>query len=87
MPRQGLRGVLTRVVIIGTLLVAISSVVRAADAPRFNTAVIRGSSVYAAPALFQTYRGLLGRPLTPEVATKVASALGSLYEHDCYSRT
>jgi hemolysin activation/secretion protein len=86
MARQGLRGVLTRVVIMGALLASTAPVVHAADTPRFNTAVIRGSSVYAAPALFQTYRGLLGGPLTSAVATTVANALGSRYEHDGYAR-
>jgi hemolysin activation/secretion protein len=84
MPLQGMRGVLSRVVIIGALLV--SAAARGESPPLLNSAVIRGSSVYAAPALFATYRARLGQPLTAEVATGVARALGQMYEHDGYSR-
>ena len=58
----------------------------AATEPALNTAVIRGSSVYAPPALFAAYRGQLGQPLTPALAGRVAETLQKMYEHDGYSR-
>jgi hemolysin activation/secretion protein len=82
---QGSRARLGWVVIIGTLLLSVTDA-RAAAPPALSSAVIRGSTVYGAPALFQTYRGQLGQPLTVALATTVASALARRYEQDGYSR-
>jgi hemolysin activation/secretion protein len=82
---QGPRGVLSLVVIIGAQLLTVTPA-QGAPQPLLNSAVIRGSSVYAAPALFATYREQLGRPLTPAVASTVTAALAGKYERDGYSR-
>jgi hemolysin activation/secretion protein len=81
---QGSRAVFS-LVIIGALLLTATSA-HAAPQPLLNSAVIRGSSVYAAPALFATYRKQLGQPLTPAVASTVTAALAGMYERDGYSR-
>jgi hemolysin activation/secretion protein len=80
----GSRAFRSLIVIIGLLLTAMSA--HAAAAPAMTSAVIRGSTVYGAPLLFETYRGQLGQPLTPALATVVANALARLYERDGYSR-
>jgi hemolysin activation/secretion protein len=48
--------------------------------------VIRGSSVYDAPTLFEVYREQLGKPVTAPSARAVAAALVEKYETDGYSR-
>jgi hemolysin activation/secretion protein len=82
---QGSRALHSLVVIIGALLLT-ATAARAAAPPAMTSAVIRGSSVYGAPALFETYRASLGQPLTAGVATAVANALAHLYERDGYAR-
>ena len=47
--------------------------------------VIRGSSVYAAPTLFDVYREQLGKPITTEGARAIARALVAKYQHDGFA--
>jgi len=48
--------------------------------------VIRGSTVYDAPALFAVYGEHLGKPVTTDGARAIAAALLAKYETDGYSR-
>jgi hemolysin activation/secretion protein len=48
--------------------------------------VVRGSTVYDAPALFEVYREQLGKPLTADGARAILAALLRKYEADGYSR-
>lgn len=84
MSLQGSRRLLFLVVIISARLSVTPA--HAAPQPILSSAVIRGSSIYAAPALFRTYRNEMGRPLTPAVAGSVTAALAGMYERDGYSR-
>src|SRR6185503_11560157 len=68
-----------------TLLLAIISPPAHAAAPNLVSVVIRGSTVYDAPALFTVYREQLGKPVTAAGARAIALALRSQYEHDGYS--
>jgi hemolysin activation/secretion protein len=67
-------------------LVELISAAQPAAAPKLASVVIRGSSVYAAPALFEVYREQLGKPITPDGARAIASALVMKYQHDGYAQ-
>ena len=56
-----------------------------AAAPNLVSVVVRGSTVYDAPALFDVYRGQLGKPVTAASAREIASALAAKYKADGYS--
>lgn len=71
--------------IITALLEVISPSAPAATPP-LASVVIRGSSVYDAPALFVLYRGQLGKPITADGARAIATALVAKYEHDGYAQ-
>jgi hemolysin activation/secretion protein len=57
-----------------------------AATPNLVSVIVRGSTVYDAPALFAVYREQLGKPVTVEGARAIASALLTKYESDGYSR-
>jgi hemolysin activation/secretion protein len=57
-----------------------------AAAPALVSVVIRGSSVYDAPALYSVYREQLGKPITQDGARAIVAALAAKYESDGYSR-
>src|SRR5689334_3991519 len=67
-------------------LVELRSTAGPASAPNLVSVVIRGSSVYAAPALFEVYRTQLGKPITVDGARAIASALVKKYQHDGYAQ-
>jgi hemolysin activation/secretion protein len=54
--------------------------------PTLASVVVRGSTVYDAPALFAVYREQLGKPVSSEGARAIAAALIAKYEADGYSR-
>ena len=58
----------------------------AAAAPNLVSVVVRGSTVYDAPALFDLYREQLGKPVTADSARAIVAALLRKYETDGYSR-
>jgi hemolysin activation/secretion protein len=58
----------------------------AAAAPDLVSVVIRGSTVYDAPALFGVYREQLGKPINQASARAIAAGLAAMYERDGYSR-
>jgi hemolysin activation/secretion protein len=58
----------------------------AAAAPNLTSVVVRGSTVYDAPALFAVYREQLGKPVTAAGARAIVVALLEKYEADGYSR-
>lgn len=55
-------------------------------APRLDTVVVEGSSVFQPPRLFGAYRATLGREISRDSARAVTDALASLYEADGYVR-
>ena len=55
-------------------------------APNLVSVVVRGSTVYAAPALFDLYREQLGKPVTADGARSIVAAVLRRYETDGYSR-
>lgn len=57
-----------------------------AENPTLVSVVVRGSTVYDAPALFEVYRGELGRPVSADGVRAIAVALVAKYESDGYSR-
>jgi hemolysin activation/secretion protein len=57
-----------------------------AGAPNLNSVVVRGSTVYDAPTLFAVYRAQLGKPVTPQSALSIATALVEKYQSDGYAR-
>jgi hemolysin activation/secretion protein len=67
-------------------LVELISAAQPAVAPKLVSVVIRGSSVYAAPALFEVYRAELGKPITADGARAIAAALVTKYQHDGYAQ-
>jgi hemolysin activation/secretion protein len=71
--------------IIAALLELIAAPALAA-APTLVSVVIRGSSVYDAPALYGVYREQLGKPITQDGARAIVAALAAKYESDGYSR-
>ena len=58
----------------------------AAAAPNLTSVVVRGSTVYDAPTLFEIYREQLGKPVTAAGARTIMAALLEKYEADGYSR-
>lgn len=58
----------------------------AAATPTLVSVVVRGSTIYDAPALFAVYREQLGKPISAAGARAIAAALLSKYEADGYSR-
>jgi hemolysin activation/secretion protein len=81
-PRRG------RAIALGIIFLAFEliSVGAAAAAPNLTSVVVRGSSVYDAPALFEVYREQLGKPVTADSARAIVAALVQKYEADGYSR-
>jgi len=67
-------------------LIELTSAAEPAVAPTLASVVIRGSSVYTAPALFEVYREQLGKPVTPDGARAIASALAEKYRRDGYAQ-
>jgi hemolysin activation/secretion protein len=67
-------------------LLELTSAAQPAVAPKLVSVVIRGSSVYPAPALFDVYREQLGKPITADGAHSIASALVAKYRHDGYAQ-
>jgi hemolysin activation/secretion protein len=51
-----------------------------------TSVVVRGSTVYDAPALFEIYREQLGKPVTADGARAIVAGLLQKYEADGYSR-
>ncbi len=76
-----------RLILLGIISVAFELIfaTAAAAAPNLVSVVVRGSTVYDAPALFDVYREQLGKPVTAEGARMIASALAAKYEADGYS--
>ena len=74
-------------------LIELTSAAEPAIAPNLVSVVIRGSSVYAAPALFDVYREQLGKPITAEGARAIARSLAAnisttaLHNPPCSSMT
>jgi hemolysin activation/secretion protein len=58
----------------------------AVAAPNLVSVVVRGSTVYDAPALFDVYRDQLGKPVTADGARAIMAALLQKYDADGYSR-
>lgn len=52
--------------------------------PALTTVVVTGSSAYAAPRLFATYRDALGQPISRDVARSIVAAVSDLYDDDGY---
>jgi hemolysin activation/secretion protein len=77
------RARIAALVIIAASLELIGAAARAAD---LTSAVIRGSSVYDAPELFEVYRDQLGKPISQSGARAIVAELIAKYERDGYSR-
>jgi hemolysin activation/secretion protein len=77
-----------RAVALGIIILALEliSANAAAAAPNLNSVVVRGSTVYDAPALFEVYREQLGKPMTADGARAIVTALLRKYEADGYAR-
>lgn len=58
----------------------------ASSQPPLASVVIRGSTVYTAAGLFDTYRDHVGRPITRELAESIAAALVERYRNDGHPR-
>lgn len=82
--RSRRRGALLRLGIIAALFELICAT--AVAAPTLTSVVIRGSTVYNAPQLFDVYRAQLGKEITVVGARAIATALVAKYEGDGYSR-
>jgi hemolysin activation/secretion protein len=67
-------------------LTATFSGAQTSQAPVLSSAVIRGSSVYAAPELFDLYREHLGKPINTAQAQLIASSIADRYVDDGYVR-
>jgi hemolysin activation/secretion protein len=76
-------GALCALVIIACLSCARVS---AAEPVLLASAVIRGSSVYSAPELFEVYRDELGQPINSDNARAIVAALVQKYQGDGYAR-
>lgn len=74
---------ISALVITVALLELIAATAHGAD---LTSAVIRGSSVYSAPELFEVYRTQLGKPISREGARAIVAELIAKYESDGYSR-
>jgi hemolysin activation/secretion protein len=87
-----IRGSITRhrmaAILFGIILASVEliSAAEAAPAPKLVSVVIRGSSVYSAPALFDVYREQLGKPITANGARAIATALVTKYRHDGFAQ-
>ncbi len=79
------RARLIRVGIISLAFELISTAALGAQ-PNLASVVIRGSTVYDAPALFAVYDEHLGKPVTTDSARAIAAALLAKYTFDGYSR-
>jgi hemolysin activation/secretion protein len=78
--RAGARGA---IVIIASLLIgALSPPLAAAVPPVLTTVVIDGSTAYAPPRLFATYRAQLGQQVSRDGARAIVEALADLYVND-----
>ena len=77
-----------KAIIVGITCLALELISAAASsaAPTLVSVVVRGSTVYDAPALFASYREQLGKPVTNAGARAIAAALLAKYESDGYSR-
>src|SRR5262245_12133443 len=77
-----------RAIAVGIIFLALEliSASAAAAAPNLVSVVIRGSTVYDAPVLFDLYRDQLGKPVTVDGARAIAAAVIRKYETDGYSR-
>ena len=77
-----------RTLAVGIIFVALEliSASAAAATPNLVSVVVRGSTVYDAPALFDLYRDQLGKPVTAAGARAIAAAVIRKYETDGYSR-
>jgi hemolysin activation/secretion protein len=72
---------------LGIILLALELIPsHAAAAPNLASVVIRGSTVYDAPQLFDVYRAELGKPVTAASARAIAAALATKYQRDGYTR-
>lgn len=71
--------------IIALLFEIISAPALGANA-NLTSVVVRGSSVYAAPELYDAYREQLGRPIDRVGARAIVTAVVAKYEGDGYSR-
>lgn len=69
--------------IIGALLHMVSLPAAAVD---LTSVIVRGSTVYTAPDLYDTYRARLGQPIDRTSARAIIDALSVKYEADGYSR-
>src|SRR5262245_40514531 len=67
-------------------LFELTSPARADDLPVLTTVIVRGSTVYDAPQLFDIYREQLTKPIDLAGARAIVAALVSKYETDGYSR-
>jgi hemolysin activation/secretion protein len=78
----------TKAISVGIILLAFELIfaTAAAAAPNLVSVIVRGSTVYDAPALFETYREQLGKPVTVEGARSIVATLLQKYESDGYSR-
>src|SRR4051794_6725572 len=52
--------------------------------PALTTVVVTGSSAYATPRLFATYRDSLGQPISRDIARAIVTAVSDLYDGDGY---
>lgn len=84
--RDGLQQAPFLLVFVISLFVLDSSVRAAFAAEILNTTVIRQSSVYSAPELFDVYKDSVGRPVTTKTAASIAERLRQKYQDDGYSR-
>jgi hemolysin activation/secretion protein len=74
-------------VLLGIISLALELISASAfAAPTLVSVVVRGSTVYDAPALFAVYQEQLGKPITSVGARAIAAALLAKYESDGYSR-
>ncbi len=84
--RRPLRGVKPLLFGITALVLELILGVAAAANPTLVSVIVRGSTVYDAPALFEVYRGELGKPISSDGVRAIAAALVAKYEGDGYSR-
>jgi hemolysin activation/secretion protein len=76
-----------RAIVVGIIFLALELIsATATAAPVLVSVVVRGSTVYDAPTLFEIYREQLGKPVTAEGARAIVAALLQKYEADGYSR-
>jgi hemolysin activation/secretion protein len=75
-------------ILVGIICAALELISAAAHAatPNLVSVVVRGSTVYDAPALFDVYRDQLGKPVSADGARAIAAALLQKYANEGYSR-